>query len=64
MNLHLKAISTKDVDLLASTLPANEEMYLLLDGIEMTTEPNQFLKLQKDWFDRGEWTFEPKIVRS
>jgi len=64
MNTHLQAISTKNVNQLAATLPPNDEMFLLLDGMEMTTQPEQFLKLQKDWFDSGEWTFEPKIVRS
>lgn len=64
MNTHLKAISTKDIALLGTTLPSNEEMYLLLDGMEMTTQSDEFLKLQKDWFDSGEWTFETKIVRS
>lgn len=62
---HLNAVSNKDLKTLASTLPPNGNMQLILPQAEIITSVEGFLDYHREWFalDNG-WTFETKILNS
>lgn len=62
---HLNAVSNKDIKALASTLPPDGAMQLILPQTEIIDTVEGFLDYHRQWFaiDNG-WTFETTILNS
>lgn len=64
MQKHLKAVSNRDIEKLASTLSPDGDMLLILPGTEIIEKASGFIENQSEWFETTNWTFETKILHS
>lgn len=61
---HLKAVTSKDLTALKSTLSPKGDMLLILPGAEIINGVDGFVNYHRDWFKAPNWTFETKILNS
>lgn len=64
LEAHLRAVSTKDLELLKSTMSPEGKMQLILPGNEIIHSVDSFLVFHEEWFQDTSWTFETKILSS
>lgn len=64
MQKHMDAVTNKDLETLASTLPPHGEMQLILEGQEIIESVDGFMDFHKEWFALPNWTFETEIKKS
>lgn len=64
MEKHLKAVSNRDIETLASTLSPDGDMLLILPETEIIEKASGFIENQSEWFETTNWTFETKILHS
>lgn len=64
MEKHLKAVSNRDLETLASTLSPKGNMQLILPGTEIIEKVEGFMEYHREWFTAPDWTFETKILNS
>lgn len=64
MQKHLAAVSNKDLNALAETLPPDGQMQLILPGSEIKDSVAGFLQFHADWFNSPNWTFETEILNA
>lgn len=63
LNLHLNAISSKNLESLKETLSPDGDMILILPQSEPTFAAKDFLDMHETWFQDSTWTFETKILK-
>jgi ketosteroid isomerase-like protein len=64
MEKHLKAVSNRDIETLASTLSPDGDMLLILPETEIIEKASGFIENQSEWFETTNWTFETQILHS
>ena len=62
MEKHLAAISTKNLDSLASTMSPEGDMQLMLGGMETIVSVDSFMSFHETWFREPNWTFDTEIL--
>ncbi len=64
LETHLKAVATKNLELLKSTMSPEGKMQLILPGAEIQNSVDSFLLFHEEWFQDTSWTFETKILNT
>jgi len=64
LELHLKAVSNRDLSTLKSTMSPKGNMELILPGTEIISTVDSFLTFHEKWFQEANWTFETKILQT
>ncbi len=64
MNMHMKAISDRDLIVLKSTLSPQGNMQLLLPGLEIIDKVDGFMEYHREWFEEKNWSFDYRILNS
>lgn len=64
LEIHLRAVATKDLKMLKSTMSPEGNMQLILPGAEIKNSVDSFLLFHEQWFQDTTWTFETKILNT
>ncbi len=64
MEKHLRAVSEKDLETLASTMHPTGKMQLILPSQEINVSADSFLSFHENWFKDAVWTFDTEILNT
>ncbi|HEX2026144.1 MAG TPA: nuclear transport factor 2 family protein [Actinomycetota bacterium] len=63
LDRHLEAIRRRAVHALAETVDADEVVLVTADG-DVSTDPERFLELHREWFATDGWTLDAELLHT
>ena len=64
LQIHLEAVSEKNIEKLIATLPPDSNFLFILPNTFPTTSSIDFIEFHAEWFKDKSWTFETKILET